>query len=141
MVSRDRVNASLSRISPPIISGLRKMHHRLIMVICSSWVNLVQVLSSEKPCKCSRRRPRGSMSQSGQQPGDTWRSHTSQRQNISSSSSHWSQKSSVMRHMLAFCRRCQALSMTAGPGDRDSTMGLPHLSMALRIISISFSPE
>ena len=111
------------------------------MVICSSWVNLVQVLSSEKPCKCSRSLPRGSMSQSGQQPGDTWRSHTSQRQNISSSSSHWSQKSSVMRHMLAFCRKCQALSMTAGPGDRDSTMGLPHLSMALRIISISFSPE
>ena len=67
----------------------------------------------------------GSMSQSGQQPGD-WRSHTSQRQNISSSRSHWSQKSSVMRHILAFCRRCQAFSDDSRAGGQ----GEDHVAAA-----------
>ena len=50
-----------------------------------------------------------------------------------------SQKSSVMRHMLAYFFRCSARSTGAGPGDRLSTISRPQPRRDSEIISISRS--
>ena len=55
-------------------------------------------------------------------------------------SSHLSQKSSVMRHILAYLPYCQALSIWAGPGERLSTMSRPDFSMASWSILVSCQP-
>ena len=86
-------------------------------------------------------RPSGSMSQSGYWPGFTCACQTSQRQNISSKDGQLSQKSSVIRHMLACFAMCHASLITAGPGERLSTMPRPQRSIAVRIISISRRAE
>ena len=59
------------------------------------------------------------------------------RSNCSSSAGQLSQKSSLIRHMLACRMTCSAASRGVSPGERLSTIGRPVLSIALRIASIS----
>ena len=70
-------------------------------------------------------------------PGPAWMHHFSARSNIPFSSAQSSQKSSVIRHMLALAFRCSACSSGAGPGDRLSTMSRPQCRQASEINSIS----
>ena len=121
---------------PPINRGERIIHHKVIMVRCSSSVNRVN-----RPAAVSsphrRSAPTGSISASGQWPGPEWIHHFSFRSNMPLRRFQSSQKSSVIRHILAYCLRCCASSTGAGPGERLSTMSRPQLRQACEISSIS----
>lgn len=104
------------------------MLHRVIIVICSSGVNRVQPSGPS----LSRSGPTGSISASGQWPGPAWTHHFSARSNMAYSSSHRSQKSSVIRHIWQTCLYSSAFSSRAGPGERLRTISRPQRSMARR---------
>ena len=98
MVRRDAVRSSRAVRSAPSISGEPKTHHSVIIVLCSSHVKRVS-RSAPKPLPM---RPSGSMSQSGKHPGAVCFSQSSHRANMAFTNVQSSQKSSVMRHILAY---------------------------------------
>jgi hypothetical protein len=118
------------------MSGDRIMHHSVSIVRCSS--NVKRDNRSGPACAVMPMRPSGSMSASPQAPGTWCGAQRAARWNISFSDSQSSHRSSEIRHISAVSRsssRCEKDS--SFPGERLSTIGRPHLSIAREYAAIS----
>ena len=79
----------------------------------------------------------GSMSASGKWPGPRYGVQSRNRSNCSRSNDHLSQKSSLMRHMLACVLTFPPADRGVAPGEVLKMIFRPVQSIALRMASIS----
>ena len=114
------------------MTGERAIDQSVITVRCSSGVKR----ELRRPQSST---PNGSMSASGQCPKSQWGAQRAVRANCSTSACQLSQKSSLMRHRLAWHFTCSAALNAVSPGEKLKTSARPVRSMARRTASISGS--